>query len=137
MSAHDRQVGGHHYKDMAIQPSDFITKNGLSWNCGNAVKYICRHKAKNGREDLEKAIHYLELEIESVYPSTTKEVNNENPILGHREHTQHSSSLPNPERVGPPYSNCQASSSSMLERQVGWEGHNYISFDSRGSSFVY
>ena len=27
MSAYKKQVGGSHYKDMAIQPADFINKN--------------------------------------------------------------------------------------------------------------
>jgi hypothetical protein len=57
----DRQVGGTHYKDMAIQPGEFIRKNNLGWYEGNAIKYICRHKAKGGVQDLDKAIHYLEL----------------------------------------------------------------------------
>jgi hypothetical protein len=64
----DKQVGGSHYKDMAIQPSEFITRNGLGWYEGNAVKYICRHKMKNGKQDLEKALHYLQLAIEEYYP---------------------------------------------------------------------
>lgn len=61
------QVGGTHYKDMPIQPSEFIVKNNLDWYCGNAVKYICRHKMKGGRQDLEKAIHYLQLAIQDFY----------------------------------------------------------------------
>lgn len=61
------QIGGNHYKDMAIQPGEFITKNGLGWYEGNAVKYICRHKMKGGKQDLEKAIHYLQLAIQDFY----------------------------------------------------------------------
>lgn len=61
------QYGGEHYKDMAIQPSEFIVRNGLGWYEGNAVKYICRHKMKNGKQDLEKAIHYLELALDHYY----------------------------------------------------------------------
>ena len=60
-SPRDKQVGGDHYKKMAIQPGDFIRQNDIGWYEGNAIKYICRHKAKGGRQDLEKAIHYLEL----------------------------------------------------------------------------
>ena len=66
-SAKDIQINGDHYKDMAIQPSEFIVKNNLNWYEGNAVKYICRHKAKGGKVDLEKAIHYLQLAIEEYY----------------------------------------------------------------------
>ena len=60
----DKQVGGSHYKDLSIQPGDYIRKNNLGWYEGNAVKYITRHKVKGGKQDLEKAIHYLELAIE-------------------------------------------------------------------------
>lgn len=64
MKASERQVAGNHYKDMAIQPGQFIRANGIGWYEGNAIKYICRHKAKNGIEDIKKAIHYLELVLE-------------------------------------------------------------------------
>jgi len=54
---------------MAIQPSAYIMKNGLSWCEGHAIKYITRHKLKGGRVDIEKAIHYLELLLELEYPA--------------------------------------------------------------------
>jgi hypothetical protein len=63
----ERQVGGRHYKDMAIQPSEFIVKNKLDWYQGNVIKYVVRHDQKNGKQDLEKAIHYLQLMIEYYY----------------------------------------------------------------------
>lgn len=63
-SPRDKQVGGNHYKDMAIQPGEFIRSNELGWYEGNAIKYICRHKVKGGKQDIEKAIHYLELALE-------------------------------------------------------------------------
>ena len=59
----DTQVGGNHYKDMKIQPLDFIEENNLSFSVGNIVKYVCRFDKKNGVEDLEKAKHYLEMLI--------------------------------------------------------------------------
>ena len=58
--ATDKQVGGSHY-DMVIQPIEFIVKNGIDFCEGNAIKYICRHENKNGIQDIDKAIHYLEL----------------------------------------------------------------------------
>ena len=64
MSALDKQVGGSHYKDMAIQPIEYIHKNGLGFCEGNIVKYITRWKTKNGIEDLKKVIHYAELLIQ-------------------------------------------------------------------------
>jgi hypothetical protein len=69
----NRQVNGDHYKSMAIQPSEFIYRNSLDWYEGNAVKYICRHRRKGGRVDLEKAIHYLELAIEAEYAKSAEQ----------------------------------------------------------------
>ena len=67
MSAYKKQIGGSHYKDMVIQPSQFINKNKLLFAEGNAIKYICRHAHKGGKEDLKKAIHYIEMIIERDY----------------------------------------------------------------------
>ena len=64
MKASDKQVGGEHYKDLAIQPIHYIRKNNLGWYEGNIVKYITRHAAKGGRKDIEKVIHYAELLLE-------------------------------------------------------------------------
>jgi hypothetical protein len=61
------QVGGSHYAQFAIQPSEFIHRNKLGWCEGNAIKYICRHALKNGAEDLKKAIHYLQLLLKWQY----------------------------------------------------------------------
>ena len=52
MSAYKKQVGGSHYKDMAIQPADFINKNKLLFAEGNAIKYICRHHSKGELQDI-------------------------------------------------------------------------------------
>lgn len=61
-----RQVGGNHYKNMSIQPGLFIRRNGIGWYEGNAIKYICRYKQKGGTQDIDKAIHYLELLKEEI-----------------------------------------------------------------------
>ena len=58
----DKQVGGSHYKSFLIQPYEFISKNDLSFFQGNVIKYVCRYLNKNGIQDLEKIIHYCELE---------------------------------------------------------------------------
>lgn len=68
MTASKRQIGGSHYSRFAIQPSEFVHRNGLGWCEGNAIKYVCRHGSKNGRQDIEKAIHYLQLLLEWEYP---------------------------------------------------------------------
>jgi hypothetical protein len=60
----DKQIGGSHYKDCAIQPIDYIVKNNLDFLEGNVVKYITRWREKGGIEDLKKAKHYLELKID-------------------------------------------------------------------------
>jgi hypothetical protein len=52
---------------MEIQPAEFINKNKLLFAEGNAIKYICRHSHKNGVEDIDKAIHYLEMIKERDY----------------------------------------------------------------------
>jgi len=64
---YDTQVGGNHYKDMKIQPSEFINKNELQFAEGNAIKYICRHGSKGQKQDLEKAKHYIDMIIERDY----------------------------------------------------------------------
>ncbi|ALV24956.1 putative protein (DUF3310 domain) [Campylobacter iguaniorum] len=64
-SCFDTQIGGEHYKKMAIQPLEFITANHLDFCQGNIIKYVCRYKDKNGLEDLQKAKHYLEVLIEN------------------------------------------------------------------------
>tara|TARA_R110002020_G_scaffold139125_1_gene309865 strand:+ start:547 stop:783 length:237 start_codon:yes stop_codon:yes gene_type:complete len=64
LKATDKQIGGKHYKNFKIQPIEFITKNKLSFIQGCVVKYICRFDKKNGKEDLEKIIHYCELQKE-------------------------------------------------------------------------
>ena len=61
MSELDKQVGGSHYQDYAIQPLEFITKNKLSYIQGNIIKYVVRFEQKNGIEDLDKAIHYINI----------------------------------------------------------------------------
>ena len=62
-----KQVGGDHYKKMAIQPAEFINKNKLIFAEGNAIKYICRHSSKGKLQDIDKAIHYLEMVKERDY----------------------------------------------------------------------
>lgn len=63
----NNQVGGNHYKQFKIQPIEFIHANGLDFLQGNVVKYICRFRQKNGRADLEKAKHYIDLLIQLEY----------------------------------------------------------------------
>ena len=48
-----------HYTQFKIQPIEFIMANNLDYCSGNIIKYVCRHKMKNGLEDLKKAMVYL------------------------------------------------------------------------------
>lgn len=56
----ERQVGGLHYKDTVYEHWDFVCDTDQHYLIGCTTKYISRHKDKNGKQDLEKAIHYLE-----------------------------------------------------------------------------
>ena len=67
VSALDKQPGGSHYKDQQIQPIEYTLANGLGFCEGNVIKYVTRHKEKNGKEDILKAIHYLEFILEFQY----------------------------------------------------------------------
>ena len=67
------QVGVNHYKDLPIQPVEYIHANALGYFEGNVVKYVSRWRKKNGVADLQKAKHYIELliELESRYAGKT------------------------------------------------------------------
>ena len=64
VSPNDLQVGGDHYKKMAIQPWDVIEANGYDFWEGSALSYLMRWRAKGGVADLEKAKHYIDKMIE-------------------------------------------------------------------------
>lgn len=57
-----------HYTDMAISPLEYIEANQecFNWATANVIKYVSRHKAKKGIEDLRKAAWYLNHEIERL-----------------------------------------------------------------------
>ena len=59
-SALDTQVGGRHYTMMKMQPFELITEIHADYYLGNVIKYLSRYKRKNGRQDLEKARHYIQ-----------------------------------------------------------------------------
>ncbi len=74
MNALKKQEGGSHYKDMAIQPIEFIAKNKIPFMEGNCIKYLCRHRNKNKSEDIKKVIHYCELILELEYNQTKEQI---------------------------------------------------------------
>ena len=63
----EEQVGGKHYRSMKIQPAEFINENKLLFAEVNAIKDICRHQSKGKEQDIQKAIHYLEMILERDY----------------------------------------------------------------------
>lgn len=70
MNANTHQVGGDHYQ-APLQHWDF-TRQALDGRYleGCVTKYVSRWRKKNGREDLEKASHYLEKLIEEADDGT-------------------------------------------------------------------
>jgi hypothetical protein len=68
-SALDTQVGGSHYKDCKVQPVQYIEANDLKFLEGCVVKRVTRHDKPTGkgRQDIEKAIHELQLLLEIRY----------------------------------------------------------------------
>ena len=65
-SALEKQEGGSHYKNLKIQPIEYIQANKLGYEQGNVIKYVTRYNEKGGVEDLLKAIHYIELMINDI-----------------------------------------------------------------------
>jgi hypothetical protein len=64
MSVWDTQVAGNHYKQYKIQPTFFLIQNNVPFAEGSVIKYVMRHRNKNGLEDLKKAKHYIEMLME-------------------------------------------------------------------------
>lgn len=75
MGANERQVGGDHYKEAGRTGEehwDRVWRLGMNYWQAAATKYIERYKYKNGKQDLEKAIHYIEKLIELEFPDIYK-----------------------------------------------------------------
>lgn len=58
-----KQIGGKHYKGMVIQPMEFNHVNNIPYIDGNIIKYVSTWRFREGLQDLEKALHYLEFLI--------------------------------------------------------------------------
>lgn len=67
MGATKTQIGGEHYKNLAIQPVTYIHANSIEFMPGCAIKYLSRYKAKGGADDIRKAIHFCRLILELEY----------------------------------------------------------------------
>lgn len=78
MTALTTQIGGTHYKDAKIQPIQYIEANELGFLEGCVLKRVTRHDKSTGkgRQDIEKAIHELQLLLEFRYPADGVEIGN-------------------------------------------------------------
>lgn len=66
------QVGNSDYKSLAVQPAELLIKNKVLWAEGEAIQHILRHRTRDGRKDLEKARHYIDMLLELEYSKTPK-----------------------------------------------------------------
>jgi hypothetical protein len=68
-SALKSQVGGDHYRNCKLQPIEYIEANDLRFLEGSVVKRVTRHDKPTGKgkQDIEKAIHELQLLLELRY----------------------------------------------------------------------
>jgi len=83
MSARDTQIGGDHYKQMAVEPWDVVDswpiEQRIGYFRGCALKYVMRLGSKDaGAQEARKAAHYLEklaetLEMDASKPFTISE----------------------------------------------------------------
>jgi len=76
------QIGGRHYKKLAIQPWDYVIANELDYFQGSIIKYVTRWRDKGWTEDLHKAKHFLDkyiLTMEEKYPHLKERPDNGTP----------------------------------------------------------
>lgn len=69
MRANDRQVGGEHYKNMAVEPWSVVDswpiEQRIGFYRGNALKYIMRIGSKDEAAiEAAKAQHYIQKLVE-------------------------------------------------------------------------
>jgi len=64
-----KEVGGSHYNTLGMQPVELCSEAGFDFFQGSVLKYVTRHKTKNGAEDIKKAIHFAEFGDSMSYNS--------------------------------------------------------------------
>jgi len=57
------QIAWSHYSKLKIQPMEFSIANGWDACSHTVLKYVTRHQDKNGRQDLEKALHCADMRL--------------------------------------------------------------------------
>lgn len=65
MKANEKQVAGNHYRSK-IQHWDLVRTTGMGYFEGQITKYVSRWRKKNGVQDLEKALHFLQKYLEVI-----------------------------------------------------------------------
>ena len=71
MNVLNDQIGGTHYKGFKVQPLVFIVTNNIPFTEGNLIKYTLRYQDKNGLEDINKAIDYIDKRL--AFPDYPKQ----------------------------------------------------------------
>jgi len=66
-NVYKQQTGGTHYQNLKITPVEYAMKNNLNACEFSVVKYISRHRWKNGKEDLLKAKDFIDMLIAYEY----------------------------------------------------------------------
>ena len=61
-----KQVGDTNHYEAKIEPIEFIEANEIPYHEANVIKYTFRHSKKNGVQDIDKAIWYLN-RIKEIY----------------------------------------------------------------------
>lgn len=74
VSDSNKQVGGTHYEKCRIQPIEYIHANHLNFDEGSVIKYVSRHRNKNGAEDIMKMIQYGTFILKDVYHYTDEQI---------------------------------------------------------------
>ena len=69
--ANELQVGGEHYRSMAVQPWDALEawltpEEFRGYQKGTAISYLARERSKGGDIDIEKATHHLMKLLETI-----------------------------------------------------------------------
>lgn len=68
------QVGGEHYKNLAIQPVEYCYRNNIPAIESSIIRYATRHRDKNKAQDIEKIIHYAKILLQLEYNYTDEQI---------------------------------------------------------------
>lgn len=87
MKSLEAQIGGTHYIEMPYQPVLFVMKCKFNFCEGNVIKYVARHKSKDGKRDIEKALQYVDIidDMKKTYPAIHTAITDFNLTLYARE----------------------------------------------------